>query len=168
MLALTAATSGCGNLVGDLPPPAGITGVRLDVSGDLEVVAYVCAPDVDTLTVFADREGLREDEENPLVGSWSHDGALDGLVTFDLAEPGPGWTPRDGVVLDDQDGYLVSLSSDERETSALWLAPGWTAGLRPGVVVTSEDLLSADPSDRQAISTEELAEQARRACAADS
>jgi hypothetical protein len=163
---LAAVVAGCGNWVGTVPPPAGITGVRLTTDGTVEIVSYVCAPDVDTLTVVTDRTGLDEDEENPVAAEWTHDTALEGLVTFDPRRPGAGWSPERGAVLDDAAGYLITLSNDDEETTDLWLEPGWRDELEPDVIVVDTGR-SPDRSTLRPVATDELEDLARRYCAQD-
>lgn len=165
-LAVSAASSGCGNLVGYIPPPAGITGVRLSADDEVEIVSYVCAPDVDTLSVVSDREGLDDEEENPVQALSTHDGPVTGLVTIRLGEPGGEWGPQPDLDLEDGAGYLIDLSSDDRLTMSVWLTPGWSGKLRPGVVYVMADP-SPDTATLRAITTDQLESEARRACDAE-
>lgn len=166
VLAVSAVASGCGNLVGYTPPPAGITGIRLTADDKVEIVSYICAPDVDTLSVVSDREGLDDEEENPVQALWTHDDPVTGLVTIRLAEPGADWRPQGDLDLEDGAGYLIDLSSDDRSTLSMWITPGWSGKLRPGVVYVMADP-SPDKATFRAITIDQLESEARRACDAE-
>jgi hypothetical protein len=160
-----ALVAGCGNLVGEIPPPAGVTGIRLATDGTLELVSYVCAPSVDTVSVVSDREGLDDEEPNPVQATWTRTDPVEGLVAFRPDAPGPGWRPAQGTVLDDRGGYLIDLWGGDRSTRSLWLAPGWRTRLRPGVILVSDG--SADDAGLEAATPAELATEARQGCRGD-
>ncbi len=138
---LLATLGACGNAAEDPGPAAGATGVSVTGDGHVVINAYVCRDVISQIQIVGDREGLKETEENKVVGTFTSDKQLKGAVTLDLAAPGDAWTPSAPLELKAGKGYIISAQGtgeDANETVALNLSTDAVAELEPGSIYTTD------------------------------
>lgn len=160
ILALAAA-GGCGNAV-DAGPPAGLTGISVTAAGDLVIDAFICRDKVDTIEIVRDRKGLKENEENPVVRTYTSAEPLTGHITLNLARPADGWSPGTPTVFEPGKGYVVSGEGKDSETYQLNIDADALEALEPGGIYTSDDELTTKLTRH---APEEFEKNAKKACA---
>lgn len=66
----------------------------------------------------ADRQGLKPDEQNPVLGELHATTPVSGQVTLDLAEPGPGWRVTTPLALptEPSKGVIVTARHESAHT----------------------------------------------------
>jgi hypothetical protein len=116
LLGSVVALSGCGNLV--TTEIVGAVGISVDTEGDPVVVVAVCDGYLDQVAVVQGREGLAEDETNPVVGTWDAAGQLTGVSELDLAAPGSDWQTRTPVSLETGEHYIVTARQVDADVQA--------------------------------------------------
>lgn len=99
------ALTGCGNAVS--ADVNGSTAITVDASGNVIVLAAICHSTIDEVTISADRAGLKETEKNKTLGTWKSRRPMKGLVSLNLAEPGPDWTGKSTFTPEASKGYIV-------------------------------------------------------------
>jgi hypothetical protein len=107
---------GCGNNV--TADVNGSTAIAVDKSGNVVVLAAICHSMIDEVTISADRTGLKETEENKILGTWKSRKPMKGLVSLNLAEPGADWTTTSTFVPEDAKGYIVLPEQTKADVEA--------------------------------------------------
>lgn len=132
-LALTA-TASCGNGAG--VTINGSTGVTVGEDGRTLVVAAVCSHSVDEVNISLGREGLKGNEPNKQVGTWTLRKPATKSLTLDIAEPGPEWKSHKAAEFLDGKHYIVfaDRSDDDIETTQVDFFPADLKALKPGQV----------------------------------
>ncbi len=130
------ALSSCGNLI--TTEIVGKVGISVDTEGNPVVVVAVCDGYLDQVEISQGREGLAEDETNPLVGTWDAAGQHTGVSELDLAAPGSDWQTRTPVSLEPGVLYIVTAHQvgADVQASQVDFDVGDLRGLEPGYVYT--------------------------------
>ncbi|MEO6606318.1 MAG: hypothetical protein ABIN55_11935 [Aeromicrobium sp.] len=133
-----ASLSACGNAV--TTDVNGQTAITVDDEGNLVVLVAVCHSSIDQVTIAADREGLKETEENPILGTWTASKPQKGLVTLSLADPGSPWQSSSTFVPADAKGYIVigARTDADVEATQVYFHGGDVAGLTPDDVIVED------------------------------
>lgn len=108
--------AGCGNAV--TTDVNGATGVTVDDQGKPVVLVMVCHSTIDQIEISADREGLKETEENKILGTWTTSKAKKGLISLDLSAPGEEWKTESSFVPEASKGYIVIASQSDADVEA--------------------------------------------------
>ncbi|WP_408896764.1 hypothetical protein ACJ5H2_17760 [Nocardioides sp. R1-1] len=127
--------TGCGNAV--TARVVGAVGVGTDPDGTVVAVVATCGHDLDTVTLVRGREGLPDDEPNPVVASGPLATDAGGLTVVTLTVASAA-SPPGPLRLDDLTGstrYVLSAHSSREDVEA------------EQVTFAAEDL-SALPADR--------------------
>ncbi|MCW2838698.1 MAG: hypothetical protein JWR55_181 [Aeromicrobium sp.] len=158
-------TGACGNSVGEVGPPAGLTGISVTEDGSYVIDAYVCRDKIDTVQIVRDRQGLDESDENPIVRTDQSAEPMTGRVTLSLANPGSDWSPSTPTAFEPGKGYIVSGAATEgadNETSQVNITTRSLEQLKPGPVYTTDDPTNSKLTPH---SPAEFEDNAEKACA---
>ena len=109
--------AGCGNTV--TAEVIGMAAVTQSSHGGPVVLVKVCKDNIDTISVFASREGLSEDKPNPLIASWTSDHPASGTIRVSIEQPRAGWRPGpstpDRLRFGPAQGYVVLAQSAQQD-----------------------------------------------------
>lgn len=111
--------AGCGNAV--TAQVAGAIGVGIDPEGRVVAVVATCGHDLDEVTLAGGREGLAEDEPNPVLASGlvpAEPGALADVVLTPAAAAGAAGVPLRPDDLAGSTLYTLSAHSAQRDVEA--------------------------------------------------
>jgi hypothetical protein len=130
--------AGCGNAVDT--DVNGRTGVTLDASGTPVVLVAVCHKSIDEVVISGDREGLKEDEPNAELGTWTAARPMKGIVGLSLADPGEDWSVKGSFTPEDDKGYIVigGQAKADVEASQVSFRGSDLAKLAPGDVLVDD------------------------------
>jgi len=140
-LALGAATlvlAGCGNAVDT--DVNGSTAVSVDASGNVVVLVEICHSTIDEVTISADRAGLKETEQNKILGTWKARRPVKGSVSLNLAKPGPDWASASTFTPEPSKGYIVipDQAKADVEAQQVYFHGRDLAKLTPGQVIVGD------------------------------
>lgn len=109
--------SGCG--IAPTTEIIGMAAVTVDHDGNPVLLVRVCKDSIDTVSIFAQRDGLSADEPNPVVASWTSDRAVGGTIEVPVQRPPVGWTPDpstpDSPSFSQGKGYIVLAGSSQQD-----------------------------------------------------
>jgi hypothetical protein len=109
--------TGCGNAV--TAQVIGMAAVTRTRDGSPVLLVEVCRGHIDTIAVYASREGLSADQPNPLVASWTSDQPVSGTIRLPIEQPGPGWRPvsstPDRLTFGRGRGFVVLAQSSQQD-----------------------------------------------------
>jgi hypothetical protein len=135
----------------------GMAAVTRGSDGRPVLLVKVCKDDIDTVTVSATREGLSDDQPNPLVASWTSDQPASGTVRIPVRRPPAGWTPGgatpDALSFGLSRGYVVlgQASARDAEVTQVSFRGRALRDLEPGqVLVRNSQVWSRRQFERQA------------------
>jgi len=153
-LVLTLAAA-CGNAVS--VTINGSTGMTVDDNGRSLVVVAVCSHSVDEVNISYGREGLKENQPNKQVGTWTLQKPATRTVTLDIEKPGPEWKAHKPVRFRDGKHYIVfaDRSDADIEATQVDFFPADLKALKPGQVrVMSGDVWEMADFEKKACGEE--------------
>lgn len=112
-------TAGCGGAETTI---IGQTAISVDESGKPVVVVAVCEKHINFIDIYFDREGLKETEENKMVGEWTSIETITSGVTLNVENPGPQWKPQAGVSIQADKRYIIGASATDEDLAATQVA----------------------------------------------
>lgn len=107
---------------GQVPEPIGQTAISVDESGNPIVVIAVCEKHINEIEIVLGREGIKDSEPNPVVGTWTATTPITDTGTLDLRTPGPAWTPKTGVTIEPKKLYLVDAGATDDDAGAIGMS----------------------------------------------
>jgi hypothetical protein len=147
--------SGCGNVV--TTKVIGMAAVTQGSDGHPVLLVKVCQDHIDTLSVFATREGLAADQPNAQVASWTSHQPASGTIEVAVEHPGASWRPvpstPDRLTFRAARGYIVLGESSQQDVEVTQVSFRGRAlqSLKPGqVLVRNSHVWSRDRFEREA------------------
>ena len=140
------ALTGCANVL--FPEMIGATGVAVSAQGDPEGVVVVCDDSLDHVGLTGDRTGLKDDEQNPVLGTWTPDAPISrGVHRFSLTSPTAGWTFSGSFeAFEPGRGYILGAYKDSGNvaTSQVDFKDSDVDGLDSATILIRSERLPAD------------------------
>ncbi|MDJ0361893.1 hypothetical protein [Rhodococcus sp. H29-C3] len=115
-LVVAASASGCGNAIDtDI---VGRTALARDADGSVLVLVDACRGSVDSIGIYAGRQGLADNEVNPTLGELRASSPQSGRIEVPLTAPADPWAADAAVVLsEDPDSLFIVIASREGENA---------------------------------------------------
>jgi hypothetical protein len=147
--------TGCGNTV--TVEVIGMAAVAQSSNSSPVLLVQVCKDNIDTISVFASREGLSADQPNPLVASWTSDHPVSGTIHLSIEQPRASWRPGpstpDRLTFGLARGYVVLAQSSQQDAEVTQVSFQGRAlhELKPGqVLVRNSHIWSRERFEREA------------------
>lgn len=138
-LVVAVAASGCGNAIDtDI---VGRTALARDADGSVLVLVDACRGSVDSIGIYAGRDGLADNEVNPTLGQIRAAGPQSGRIEVPLTAPADPWTADGAVQLsEDPDSLFIviaSLKDENAQAAQVSATQSAVDSLPPGHVLTA-------------------------------
>jgi hypothetical protein len=126
----------------------GALGVTVDEEQRPVLVVEACQGAATEVSLFLDREGLTDDEENEQVEAWTSDAPVPGTSELVLHAPAGPWAGRSVAMVVDR-GYVATAAGEgDREVlSQVAFRGGDLPAMEPGTVYTND----TDPDVRELV-----------------
>src|SRR5690606_27192746 len=96
----------------------GRIGITVDQQGQPVAVIAICHDSVDQAELFLGREGLKEDEANPVVATWKASDRITGTSRLSFAAPDGSWQPNKAVSVEPEKHYIITASRSDADVEA--------------------------------------------------
>ncbi|MCZ4080335.1 hypothetical protein O1W68_20515 [Rhodococcus sp. H36-A4] len=138
-LVAAASVSGCGNAIDtDI---VGRTALARDADGSVLVLVDACRGSVDSIGIYAGRDGLADSEVNPTLGEIRASSPQSGRIEVPLTAPADPWAADSEVRLsEDPDSLFIviaSLKDENAQAAQVSATQSEVDSLPPGQVLTA-------------------------------